>query len=218
MEGQKHRYQTGCHKAQKKEADRLEGKRMPPYDRWVSRRNDDEPIDWKSSFFVCMILAIGYVMMAAGFSCESDPEHRAAANTGMGFGIIYAVLILLVYFAQTTSVRLDALTDQALRLLDYSRGGLMFNYDLLGYGMMALSTFFLGLTIQVKSPLDRWLKRLMMLHGLFFFGCLILPMTGAFRSMADGEASLGGVIALECWCAYFIPVGILAFLHFRDER
>ena len=159
------------------------------------------PFDF-GSYFVCMLLAIGYVMMAAGFSCESDAEHQVAAKAGMAFAVIYATLILLVYFAQTTAVRLDALTDQAARLLDFSRGGLMFSYDLLGYGMMALSTFFLGLTI----------------HGVFFLSCFIMPMTGVFRSMADGEASMGGVIALECWCAYFLPVGILAFAHFRSDR
>lgn len=170
------------------------------------------------SYLVCMLLAIGYVMMAAGFRWESDAEHRAAAEAGMAFAVIYATLVLLVYFAQTTTVRLDAMTDQAARLLDFSRGGLLFSYDLLGYGMMALSTFFLGLTIQGHGPAERWLKRLMTIHGMFFFGCFILPMTGVFRSMAGGEASAGGVIALEFWCAYFLPVGILAFAHFRSGR
>lgn len=170
------------------------------------------------SYLVCMLLAIGYVMMAAGFRWESDAEHRVAAEAGMAFAVIYATLVLLVYFAQTTTVRLDAMTDQAARLLDFSRGGLLFSYDLLGYGMMALSTFFFGLTIQEHGPVERWLKRLMTIHGIFFFGCFILPMTGVFRSMAGGEASAGGVIALECWCAYFLPVGILAFAHFRSGR
>lgn len=59
--------------------------------------------------------------------------------------MIYAVMILLVYFAQTTAVRLGLLDEQAMKILDYSRGGLFFSYDLLGYGMMALSTFLWGL-------------------------------------------------------------------------
>lgn len=175
------------------------------------------PFDF-GSYFVCMLIAVGYVMMAAGFSAECDTDHQVAAKTGMAFAVIYATLVLLVYFAQTTAVRLDTMTDQAVRLLDYSRGGLMFSYDLLGYGMMALSTFFFGLTICGCNPVDRWLKRLMIIHGIFFFGCFIMPMTGAFSSMATGETSMGGVIALECWCAYFLPVGMLAFAHFRSGR
>ncbi len=175
------------------------------------------PFDF-GSYFVCMLLAIGYVMTAAGFQSESDGEHRAAATAGMAFAVIYATLVLLVYFAQVTTVRLDTLTDQAVKLLDFSRGGLMFHYDLLGYGMMALSTFFLGLTIPGRTSVDKWLKRLMLLHGIFFFGCFLMPMTGAFRSMADGGTSIGGVIALGCWCAYFLPVGILTFAHFHADR
>lgn len=172
------------------------------------------PFDF-GSYFVCMLLPIGYIMMTAGFCAESDEEHRAAAVAGAIFAAIYAVLVLIVYFAQTTAVRLGGLNEQAMRILDFSRGGLFFSYDLLGYGMMALSTFFLGLTIQAKTRADKWLKYLMIIHGVFFFGCFIMPMTGVFSSMANGETSAAGVVALELWCAYFAPVGVLAALHFK---
>lgn len=166
------------------------------------------------SYFVCMFLAIGYVIMAAGLWHESDSEHKVAATAGIMFAAIYAMLILLVYFAQTTTVMHDALNQQADLLLNFSRGSLMFNYDLLGYGMMALSTFFLGLSVVPKTKTDRWLKALLMIHGVFFVGCFIMPMTGVFASMNDGGTSIGGVIALECWCVYFLPVGVLSIMHF----
>lgn len=76
------------------------------------------------SYFVCMLLPIGYIMMTSGFYNECDEQHRVAANVGMTFATVYTVLIFLVYFAQTTSVRLDSLDEQAMRILDYSRGGL----------------------------------------------------------------------------------------------
>lgn len=170
------------------------------------------------SYFVCMLLPLGYIMMTAGFCNECDEKHRVAANVGMTFATVYAVLIFLVYFAQTTSVRLDSLDEQAMRILDYSRGGLFFSYDLLGYGMMALSTFFVGLTIDPKTKADKWLKYLMLVHGVFFFPCFIMPMTGIFRSMSDGQTNMGGVIALEFWCAYFTPIGILSMIHFRKSN
>lgn len=174
------------------------------------------PFDF-GSYFVCMLLPVGYLMMTAGFCAESDEKHRAAACAGMMFAAVYAALILLVYFAQTTSVRLDPLDDQALRILDYGRGGLFFSYDLLGYGIMALSTFFLGLTIHAEKKADQWLKYLMLVHGVFFFPCFLMPMTGVFRSMSNGEDSIGGVIALEFWCVYFISIGILSWMHFRKR-
>ena len=155
------------------------------------------------SYFVCMFLPIGYIMMAAGLHEECAEDRRAAATVGMVFAAIYAVLIFLVYFAQTTTVHLGGLNDQAAALLDFRRGGLLFNYDLLGYGMMALSTFFIGLSMQADSAPDKWLKALMLIHGVFFLGCFFLPMTGMFSGMSGGETSRGGA---------------LAFLHFGKKK
>ncbi len=169
------------------------------------------------SYFVCMFLPIGYIMMSAGFQYESDTEHRVAANVGMIFSAIYATLIFLVYFAQTTNVRLDDMNEQAMKILDFKRGGLIFSYDLLGYGIMALSTFFIGLTIKAKCKADKWLKYLMMIHGVFFISCFIMPMTGVFSIMSDGGTSIGGVAALVFWCIYFLPIGVLSFMHFKAD-
>ncbi|MBR4539850.1 MAG: hypothetical protein IKO52_13555 [Clostridia bacterium] len=165
-----------------------------------------------------MFLPMGYIMMAAGLRHESQADRRVAADIGMIFSAVYAVLILLVYFAQTTSVRLENLNEQAQSILDFKRGGLIFNYDLLGYGMMALSTFFIGLSMKAEGKTDKWLKALMMIHGVFFIGCFIMPMTGMFLGMADGETSNGGVIALIVWCVYFLPIGILSYKHFSNRE
>lgn len=170
------------------------------------------------SYFVCMFLPLGYIMMAVGFQYESYENRRVPANVGVAIGVIYAVLIFLVYFAQITSVRLEDLNEQAIQILDFQHGGLLFNYDLLGYGMMALSTFFIGLSINPNSKMDKWLKYLMMVHGVFFISCFIMPMTGMFTGMAGGEAGNGGTIALLGWCAYFLPVGVLAYKHFQKAQ
>ena len=85
--------------------------------------------------------------------------------------------------------------------------------------MLALSTFFIGLSIQADSKTDKWLKYLMMIHGVFFISCFIMPMTGVFTSMANGDNGSGGTIALLFWCAYFIPIGVLSFKHFgKSDR
>ena len=56
----------------------------------------------------------------------------------------------------------------------------MFSYDLLGYGMMSLSTFFIGLSMKPENKPDKWLKYLMIIHGIFFLGCFFMPMTDIF--------------------------------------
>ena len=170
------------------------------------------------SYFICMILPIGFIMMTTGFYNESESSKKVAAMNGVIFAAVYAVLIVIVYFAQITTVRLESLTEQAAQILDYKKGGLTFNYDLLGYGFMALSTFFTGLTIEAKLKADKVLKWLMLMHGIFFLVCLIMPITGVLRQTADADAGKGGVIALECWCAYFIPVGVLSNIHFGDKH
>ncbi len=129
---------------------------------------------------------------------------------------MYSTLIMIVYFTQCTTVINDKLSVDALKILDFKRMGLLFNLDLLGYGIMALSTFFIGLTLNVKNKKDKILKLLLLIHVIFFISCLIMPMTGIFAN-SDGSTSLGGVIALEIWCIYFLPIGVLSYLHFKER-
>ena len=164
------------------------------------------------SFFVCLILPIGFIMMTAGVHNECENDRKVTANIGMVFAAVYCVLIMLVYFAQLTTVRNEQLTEQAAKLIDFSKFGLIANYDLLGYGIMALSTFFTGLSMKAKDKTDKWLKALMMIHGVFFFSCTFMPMTGVFSKMSSGGNSISGRLALVAWCMYFLPVGILSFL------
>ena len=91
------------------------------------------------SYLAGMFISFGFVMMIAGFHAESDKKHKVAANTTLVFSGVYAVLILLVYYAQTTAVRLDSLGDEALRIIDFKRLGLFFSYDQLGYAVMSLA-------------------------------------------------------------------------------
>lgn len=168
------------------------------------------------NFFVCMFIAFSFVPLICAFAQEADPSRKTAAYTAMIFAGVYAVFILLIYFAQLTTVRLDTLTDQAAKILVFNKSGLYFNYDLLGYGLMALSTTFAGLTIKAATKPDKWLKWLLIIHGLFFISCLIVPMLGVFKDNSSGD-SIVGVILLEFWCLYFAPIGILSFLHFQKQ-
>ena len=40
------------------------------------------------SYFVCMLLPIGYIMMAAGLHHESGENRRVAATIGMAFAVV----------------------------------------------------------------------------------------------------------------------------------
>ena len=168
-------------------------------------------------FFVCLILPIGFIMMTAGIQNECEGDRKVAANIGLILAAVYATFIMLVYFAQLTTVKNELLNEQAANLLVFGKFGLIFNYDLLGYGVMALSTFFTGLSMKPKNKVDKWIRVLMMIHGVFYFSCTFMPITGMFAKMSSDGNGIGGRLALVAWCVYFLPIGILSLLHFRSE-
>ena len=169
------------------------------------------------SYFVCLILPIGFIMMTAGLHNGCEDDRKVAANIGMILAAVYATFIMLVYFSQLTTVKNEQLNEQAANLLEFGKLGLIFNYDLLGYGVMALSTFFTGLSMKPKNRTDKWLSALLMIHGVFYFSCTFMPITGLFARMSSGGNGLGGRIALVVWCVYFLPIGILSYLHFNNR-
>ena len=168
-------------------------------------------------YFVCLILPLGFIMMTAGLHNESENDRKVPANIGLILAAVYGTFIMLVYFTQLTTVHNEQLTEQAANLLEFGRFGLIFNFDLLGYGMMALSTFFTGLSMKAENKADKWLKALMMIHGVFYFSCTFMPITGMFSKMSSGGDGLGGRLALVAWCVYFLPIGVISFLHFRES-
>ena len=169
-------------------------------------------------YFVCLILPVGFIMMTAGLHNEIESDRKVAADIGLVLAAVYGVFIMLVYFSQLTTVNNEQLNEQASKLLKFSNYGLIFNYDLLGYGVMALSTFFTGLAIKPKNKADKWLRALMIIHGIFYLSCTFMPMTGMFANMSSGGNGLGGRLALVAWCVYFLPIGILSFMHFNKQK
>lgn len=168
-------------------------------------------------YFVCLILPIGFIMMTADLHNECERDRKVAANIGLILAAVYAVFIMFVYFAQLTTVKNEQLNEQAVNLLRFDKFGLIFNYDLLGYGVMALSTFFTGLSMKPKNKVGSWLRTLMMIHGVFYFSCTFMPITGMFVSVSSGGDGIGGRLALVAWCVYFLPIGILSFFHFKEQ-
>ena len=170
------------------------------------------------SFFVCLILPIGFIMMTAGLHNECEDDRKVAANIGLILAAVYATFIMFVYFTQLTTVKNEQLNEQAAKLLEFGKFGLIFNCDLLGYGVMAISTFFTGLSMKPNSKTGKWLKALLMIHGVFYFSCTFMPITGMFAKMSSGGDGIGGRLALVAWCVFFLPVGILSFFHFNNRK
>lgn len=165
------------------------------------------------SYLSSTFIAFSFVPMISAYAYFSNKRARLAGITAVGFAVMYAVIICLVYFAQMTTVQSGGLTEQAAGILDFQKFGLFFNYDMLGYALMALSTFFAAITIEVKSKSDKCLKYLLSIHGIFFISSFVLPMMGLFTTATEG-ADMAGTGILIFWCIYFVPVGVLSAFHF----
>ena len=179
------------------------------------------PLNSLNGCFLSSIgIALSFVLLLASFAAYSKPEKRVASNAAMLFAAMYAAIIIVVYFTQLTTVRLDTLSPEANRILNYSSFGLLFNLDLLGYALMGLATFFAGLMLDAQTKADKWLRALLLIHGVFFLTCMIIPMLGVFGTQAAGGntgSDMTGTLILEFWCAYFIPVGILSAAFFGKK-
>lgn len=169
------------------------------------------------SYFICMFIALSFVPMVSCFNYYSTKDKKVAAQSALIFAGMYAVFILIVYFAQITSVVNDNLNETVLQILDYQKFGLFFNYDLLGYGLMAISTFFIGLTIDTTVKAGKWLKNLLLIHGVFAICCFLIPMLGLFQSNASNSEWIG-ILVLIIWCLYFIPISALSYSYFKNIK
>ena len=176
-----------------------------------------DDVIWKyGTYLSCIFLALGFIPMICSYLSFVEPKNKAAGMAALSFSIIYGILVVIVYFTQLTTVRLTKLSEETISLLDYSRFNLFFNYDLLGYAFMALSTFFIGIQLEPKNKKDKVLKYLLVIHGIFAIGCFIMPIMGVFNSNMEGGDIIGTII-LEFWCVYFMPVGILSYKHFKEK-
>ncbi len=163
-----------------------------------------------------IFIAFGYICLAAGLAAYAEPEKKACAFTAVAFAGVYAVFVTFVYYTQLTTVWQQAAPQDLLTEITYRPGSWFFNLDLFGYGLLSLSTVFAGLAVTAKTRGETWLRRLLMIHGLFAVSCFAFPVLGLFSRDAEGASSdLYGVLALECWCLYFLPVTLLAADFFK---
>jgi hypothetical protein len=171
-----------------------------------------------ASCFASIFIAIGFIPFVCSiYAINNKDEEKAMGISGIAFAVIYAVIIFMVYFAECTTVRMNSsLSEEALSLISYGyTGSLFFNYDLLGYAFMALSTFLISFTVHPRNKGDKVFKLMLGLHGLFFFSGLIVPL---FPVFTKGKSQILGTILLEIWCAYFLPVCILGFKYFNHTE
>lgn len=168
------------------------------------------------SFISCFILAPSFVALMAANHYYAAPEKKIWSLLGLSFAVIYAVFITMVYYlqiavVQNTSIQLSADT---LKILKYMPGTAIFALDMLGYAFMSLATLFVAF-IFGNSSLEKWIKRLLIISGLFFLPSLIFPALPLSQDASAASAAQNGSIALLFWCALFSAISILMAVFYK---
>jgi hypothetical protein len=177
---------------------------------------NNDSIGKNGSYFSSIFIAFGFISMVCSYLSFIPDENKSIGLIALSFSIMYGLIISIVYYTQLTTIRLTKLSKEIIELLDYSRFGLFFNYDLLGYAFMALSTFFIGIRFETKNRWEKTLKYLLCIHGVFAISCFVMPIVGIFDVNVIGK-NIVGTIVLEIWCIYFMPICILFYKYFKDK-
>jgi hypothetical protein len=177
---------------------------------------ENNSIGQNGSYFSSIFIAFGFISMVCSYLSFTTDENKSLGLIALSFSIMYGLIITIVYFTQLTTIRFSKISEEIVELLDYSKFGLFFYYDLLGYAFMALSTFFVGIKLETKNRHDKILKYLLCVHGIFAISCFVMPITGMFNANM-GSGKIFGTIALEIWCLYFMPLCILSYKYFKNK-
>jgi len=170
------------------------------------------------SYLTSIFIALGFIPMICTYLVYTNIEYKSLGYIALSFSIIYALLIFIVYYTQLTTLRLSKLSEEIIGILDYSKFGLFFNFNLLGYGFMSLSTFFIGIKFETKNKQEKVLRYLLCIHGVFFISCFIMPLLGVFNvNMAGKVGDIIGFIILQFWCLYFMPICVLSYKYFKNK-
>ena len=168
--------------------------------------------------FSSIFIALGFILFMSGISAlNKDAERKAVSCASLISAAVYVVFVLIAYFAECTTINLHPeLSDDVRKIIDYGNtGSLFFNYDLLGYAFMALSTFFGGFLVDKSKKCGKPLAIMLKIHGIFFLSCLFVPMFPVFTGASGDEAA--GTVLLEIWCLYFVPICFFGYRYFGDK-
>lgn len=168
------------------------------------------------SFAAAMLLAPAFVAMMVSIARQAAPEKRVWGQLGATFSAIYAVMVTITYYLQLAVVRSGdgPLSGEALRLLEFSPGSVLFAVDMLGYGFMTLATF-ASAPVFVGSGLNRWLRVWFVAHGLMVVPTLLAPLT--MGGGAGGGSDVIGSLVLIGWSVFFLPLAGMVVVYFRRQ-
>lgn len=114
------------------------------------------------------VLAPSFVILMVSIHYYASGDKKIWSHIGLSFAIIYAVLILIVYYVQLFLVvprLIEGRIEDISLLLFIPHDSFLFALDLLGYGFMNLATLFVAFVFE-RRKLEGWIRRFLIANGL----------------------------------------------------
>jgi hypothetical protein len=124
------------------------------------------PWEYFWMFLPSELLSVSFVILMCCLYFYAKDEMKLWAMIGLVFGIIYAVLVNIVYFVELSVVIPAILSGQSgkVELLLPGPNSFMISLDALGYAFMSLSTLF-AYKIFKGGVLEKWIGWSMLANG-----------------------------------------------------
>ena len=166
-------------------------------------------------FTSVLFLSISVVIMIVSMKTFIPQQKEVFVSCAIAFGVVYAVLVSMVYYAQISVVLKGTLSSDLLNIVSDSPGTVFFFIDMLGYSFLCLATLFMAFAIDRRDLLFRIS---LLIHSALFIPTFLLPFLPITFSTAESSGSTSGNFVLLAWCIIFVPVCLLLARYFIKQK
>jgi flagellar biosynthesis/type III secretory pathway M-ring protein FliF/YscJ len=155
----------------------------------------------------CILIALGFIGMICSYVTFIKYKNKTLDFISLAFSIIYAIIIITLSFIWVMPKQYSNLSSKTSSIL--------YNFELLGYAFMTISSFFMGIKLEIKNKKELVLKKLLCFQILFSIIWLIskdlLLYLFNFRNISLI------LLMIEIWCIYIILICIFSYLYFKNQ-
>jgi hypothetical protein len=177
-------------------------------------------LSWYPRDYYWMYLAVfqlfAFIMFLIANHYAVGKEHKAFSFTGLSFGLISAIVLLVAYYLQFAVVPISMMkeeTEGIALLTQYNGHGIFIAMEELGYICMSISFLFLGFSFSVKIPGERAIRWVLQAaFPLTILAFLIYTLKYGIDRSYRFEVAAISINWIVC-----IVGGILLTIHFRKK-
>lgn len=173
-------------------------------------------LDNKMVYFIsCLFLSISVVVMTVSIKDFIPKNKSVFINCAIAFGIIYSVLVSMVYYTQISYVLTRPLSVDMLKIVSDAPGNIFFFIDMLGYVFLCLSTFFMALSVDRKYVA---LRVFLFIHSLILIPTFLVPFLPVTYQTNEASGDVNGALILVGWSVIFVPICLMFTRFFIKEK